>query len=373
MIKKKNLSHVPKTKKKFRISDFLDVTEINTSSPVAPQNLSFSMDDTEYINNLINSSSNNSIYLFGIDRDDFFYIFDLKDRKFNKKKILEIEDISDTFQKDYQYEGTILYNTLDGIFILTGKKTDILYYYNPKYDTINKICKFYHCHDNGSLLLDKEFNRLFVFGGKETIECEYYSFNDKKIYGVPELTTDRANASFTLSNGKIYGFFGFSYKNKKYCGTVEVIDNKKLDKWAEVKNINILNDKIKFDIESVSTIAYKEDNNKILLYAGIQGDNEDYVIDYYYLYDTRENSIDIIDKWPNKIMKYVGSRWRNSNLTKKDPAGYHFAKNSNFLKLSKEVNIDGYDHDIYLLMDYKNNVHFIDQDQKTIDIFKSDI
>ena len=59
------------------------------------------MDDTEYINNLINSSSTNSIYLFGIDRDDFFYIFDLKDRKFNKKKILEIEDISDTFQKDY--------------------------------------------------------------------------------------------------------------------------------------------------------------------------------------------------------------------------------------------------------------------------------
>ena len=84
--RKKNLSHVPKTKKKFRISDFLDVTEINTSSPVAPQNLSFSMDDTEYINNLINSSSNNSIYLFGIDRDDFFYIFDLKDRRFNKKK-----------------------------------------------------------------------------------------------------------------------------------------------------------------------------------------------------------------------------------------------------------------------------------------------
>jgi hypothetical protein len=373
MGRKKNLSHVPKTKKKFRISDFLDVTEINTSSPVAPQNLSFSMDDTEYINNLINSSSNNSIYLFGIDRDDFFYIFDLKDRRFNKKKILEIEDISDTFQKDYQYEGTILYNTLDGIFILTGKKSDILYYYNPKYDTINKICKFNNSHDNGSLLLDKEYNRLFVFGGKETVECEYYSFNDKKLYTVPELTTDRANASFTLCGGKIYGFFGFSYKKNKYCGSVEIIDHKKLDKWSEVKNIKILNDKISFDVESVSTISYKEDNNKILLYAGIQGDNEDYVIDYYYLYDTKENTIDIIEKWPNKIMKYVGSRWRNSNLTKKDPAGYHFAKNSNFLKLSKEINIDGYDNDIYLLMDYKNNVHFIDQDQKTIDIFKSDI
>ena len=371
--RKKNNSHVPKVKKKFRISDFLDVTEINTSSPVAPQNLSFSMDDTEYINNLIKGSNANSICLFGIDREDYFYIFDIKNKKLSKKKILEIEDISDTFQKDYQYEGTILYNTLDGIFILTGKKSDILYHYNSKYDTINKICTFKNSHDNGSLLLDKEFNRLFVFGGKETTVCEYYSFNDKKLYSVPSLTIDRANGSFIICNNKIYGFFGFSYKNNKYCGTIEVIDNRKLDKWSEVKNIKFLKENISFDVESVSTIIYKEDENKILLYAGIQGDNEDYVIDSYYLYDTKENSMDLIEKWNNKIMKYVGSRWRFSNLTKKDPAGYHFAKNSNFLKIPKSVNIEEYENDIYLLMDYKNNVHLIDQDEKTIDIFKSEL
>ena len=38
--RRKNLSHVPKKKKKFRISDILDVTEINTHKPVAVQNLS---------------------------------------------------------------------------------------------------------------------------------------------------------------------------------------------------------------------------------------------------------------------------------------------------------------------------------------------
>ena len=362
-----------KVKKKFKLSDYLDVTEINISLPVAVQNLSFSLDDTEYLNNLINHSNTNSIYLFGIDRDDFFYSFDLKDKKLSKKKILEIEDISDTFSKDYQYEGTILYNTLDGMFILTGKNSDVLYYYNSKYDTLNKICKFNNKHDNGSLLLDKEFNRLFALGGKETTKCEYYSFNDKKIYTVPDITIDRANGSFIICNNKIYGFFGFSYKNNKYCGTIEYIDNKKLDKWSEIKNIKILNENIKFEVESVSTINYKEDENKILLYAGIQGDNEDYVIDYYYLYDTKDNSIDMIDKWENKIMKYVGSRWRFSNLTKKDPSGYHFAKNTNFLKLPKSLNLEGYENDIYLLMDYKNNVHFIDQDKKSIDIFKSDI
>ena len=83
--------------------------------------------------------------------------------------------------------------------------------------------------------------------------------------------------------------------------------------------------------------------------------------------------MDLIEKWENKIMKYVGSRWRHSNLTKKDPAGYHFAKNSNFLKLPKSLNIEGYKNDIYLLMDYKNNIHFIDQDEKRIDIFISDL
>ena len=376
--RKKNLSHVPKKKKKFRISEFLDVTEINTASPVASQNLSFSKDDSELLENSSENYTNTTskkLYLFGINREDYFFMFDLKEKKLSKKNILDIEDISDTFKLDYQYDGSILYNTLNGLFLLTGKKSDVLYYYNPKYDTWNKICKFNYEHDNGCLLLDKEFNRIFVFGGKNTKKCEYYSFTEKKINSIPDLIIDRANGSFILCGGKIYGFFGFSYKNNKYCGNIEYIDVKKLDKFIEVKNIKILNDNINtnFDIESVSTINYNEDKNKILIYCGIQGENEDYIIDYYYLYDTKENSLDLVDKWQNNILKYVGSRWRSSNLSKKDPLGYHFAKNSNFLKLPKKAKIDDYEGDIYLMMDYRNNVHFIDQEQKFIDIYKNEI
>ena len=374
--KKKNLSHVPKKKKKFRISEFLDVTEINTSSPVAIQNLSFSKDDSDLLDssNDYTNTVSKKLYLFGINREDFFFIFDLKEKKLSKKNILEIEDISDTFKQDYQYEGTILYNTLNGLFLLTGKKSDTLYYYNPKYDTFNKICKFDFDHDNGCLLLDKEFNRIFVFGGKNSKKCEFYSFTDKTTNTMPELTIDRANGSFIFCNGKIFGFFGFSYKNNKYCGNIEFIDLKKLDKWIEVKNIKLLDENINgnFDIESVSTINYEEDKNKILIYGGIQGENEDFVIDYY-LYDTKANTINIINKWENKILKYVGSRWRNSTLSKKDPIGYHFAKNSNFLKLPQKAKVEDYEGDIYLMMDYRNNVHFIDQEQKCIDIYKSDI
>ena len=190
---------------------------------------------------------------------------------------------------------------------------------------------------------------------------------------MPDLIIDRANGAFIICNNKIYGFFGFTYKNNKFCGNIECIDYKKLDKWTEVQDINILNDKINFEVESVSTINYKENKDKILIYAGIQGENEDYVTDYYYLYDTKENSIDLVEKWENRVLRFTGSRWRNSNLTKKDPSGFHFAKNSNFLRLPKSVSIEGYEDDLYLLMDYKNNVHFINQDQKSIDIYKGDV
>ena len=205
MNRKRNYTHNPRAKKRFKISEELVVTEINTSSPVVPQNLSFSIEDCTITNS-------QNIFLFGIDRNDLLHIFDIKKRRWSKKKILEIEDISDTFQKDYQYEGTILYNTLNGLFILTGKKLDILYYYNSQNETINKICKFNYSHDNGSLMLEKEYNRLFVFGGKNTVSCEYYSFNDKKVNSIPDLNKERANASFIICNDKIYSFFGFSYK-----------------------------------------------------------------------------------------------------------------------------------------------------------------
>ena len=365
MNRKRNYTHNPKAKKRFKISDELDVTEINTSSPVVPQNLSFSIDNKNNLENL---------FLFGIDRNDILHIFDIRKRKWSKKKILEIEDISDTFQKDYQYEGTILYNTLNGLFILTGKKLDILYYYNSQNETINKICKFNNSHDNGSLMLEKEYNRIFVLGGKNTLSCEYYSFEDKNVNIIPDLNKERANASFIFCNGKIFSFFGFSYEKNNYSGTIEYIDNKKLDKWFELNDINILNKEITFDVESVSTIKMKEDPNKIIIYAGIKGENEDFITDNYYIFDTKENSIDLINKWTTKIMRFTGTRWRNYTLSKRDPAGFHFAKNSNFLEIPKEIEIEGYDkeNDINILIDYKNNVHFINQEKKTVDIFKGD-
>ena len=332
-----------------------------------------------YIENTEKNNKNQKIYyLYGIDRNDFLHIFDINNKKWvEKKKIFEInlDEKSETFKKDYQYEGTLLYNVLEGVYILTGEKTDTLYYYNSKTNSIKKICKFNYCHDNGSIMYDQNSKCLYVFGGKNIILCEYYSLNDKKVYKLPNLNSDRANASFIISNNKIYGFFGFSYKKSTYVKTIEYIDCNKKDKWIELNNIKLVKNDIVFDVESVATMYYKQDKNKILIYSGIKGEDEDFITDYYLLYDVKNNVMDKINKWNINQYKYFGNIWKEYFLKKSDPKGFHFAKNSRFLVLPKNFVSEGFNNNdiIDILIDYKNNVHYILQDKEKIDIYRGNL
>ena len=315
-------------------------------------------------------------YLFGIDRNDYFHIFNINEKKWvETKKISEIEldDKSTTFKKDYQYEGTILYNTLYGVYILTGEKTDTLYYYDFTLNKITKICRFNYNHDNGSIMYDTFGNCLYVFGGKKIKACEYYSFNDKKVYRMPDLIYDRANASFITSNNKIFGFFGFSYSKDTYSKSIEYIDISKKDKWVELKNIQLLKKDISFDSESISTMYYRQNPSQILIYCGIQGDNEDFVTEYYLLYNVKNNTMDKIDKWNMQQYKSMGKVWKNYEFKINDPKGFHFAKNSRFLMLPKSGTYEGYNEkeSIDIMIDYKNNVHYILQNKEKIDIYRS--
>ena len=363
MERKKNFTHKPKN-----VGIYISNTEIPSKNEI--QNISII--HTENEEEIINEQ----YFLYGIDRDDLLHVFDINSRKWsNLRKITELKDVSNTFKKDYQYEGTILYNTLSGLYILTGEKTDVLYFYNSLTDSVTKICKFNFCHDNGSLFFDSGNDALFVFGGKKIKSCEYYSLKDKKIYKLPELNLDRANASYIISNNKIFAFFGFCYSKNTYCNNIEYIDYTKKDRWYELSNISLLKNDISFDIESVSTMYYRNDPNLILIYCGIQGDEEDFVTEYYLIYDSVKNTMDKINKFNLQQFKYLGKKWKNYTLKNSDQKGFHFAKNSRFLKLPKNNNYEGYNSydDIEVLIDYKNNVHFIQQDKQKIDVYRNEL
>ena len=367
MYRKKNFTLMPKV---LNYSQEQDKNEKNNNKQIN-NNQNKTEREKGFKNNI-------SYYLYGIDRNDFLHTFDIRNKMWvEKKNILEInlDDKSYTFKKDYQYEGTILYNTLEGLYILTGDKTDTLYYYDAKKNSISKICKFNNSHNNGSILYDTNKNCLYVFGGKKTTSCEYYSINDKRIYKLPDLITDRANASFIISQNKIFGFFGFSYGKDTYARSIEYIDYNKKDKWIEINNIKLLKNNILFDIESTSTMYYKQNKDQILIYSGIQGENEDFVTQYYLIYDAKNNTMDKINKWNMKQYKFIGNKWKNYNLKIGDPNGFHFAKNSRFIVMPKNSIPEGYSgtDTIDILIDYKNNVHFVIQDKKNIDVYRSEI
>ena len=67
--------------------------------------------------------------------------------------------------------------------------------------------------------------------------------------------------------------------------------------------------------------------------------------------------------------------WKEYILKNNDQKGFHFAKNSRFISLPKNCICDGYKKDdlIDILIDYKNNVHFILQDKEKIDIYRGEI
>jgi len=338
--------------------------------------LNYSDDQVAFERKDKNKKGNNiSYYLYGIDRNDFLHTFDISNKIWlEKKKILDLnlEGKSDSFRTDYQYEGTILYNTLKGIFILTGENTDALYYYDSMNNSISKICKFNNSHNNGSLMYDEDDKCLYAFGGKNINSCEYYSFNDKKIYDLPDLIIDRANASFIISNNKIFGFFGFSYGKDSYANTIEYINYKKKDRWIELDNIKFLKNNIKFDIESASTMYYKQNMNKILIYSGIQGEDEDFITEYYLIYDVKKNTMDKINKWDMNQYKYINQKWKDYEIKDNDPKGFHFAKNSRFISLPENCVPEGYNEDdiIDILIDYKNNIHIILQDNQKINVYR---
>ena len=153
------------------------------------------------------------------------------------------------------------------------------------------------------------------------------------------------------------------------------MDFNKRDKWYELKNIQMLKSDISFDIESISTMYYRQNPNQILIYCGIQGEEEDFVTEYYLLYDSKNNTMDKINKWEMQQYKRIGKKWKSYNFKKDDPKGFHFAKNTRFILLPKDNIYEGYKEKepIDIMIDYKNNVHFILQDNQKIDVYRSDM
>ena len=270
--------------------------------------------------------------LFNIDNDSNLIKFEIKTRKFSKIILSNNSKIKiyDDYLNNFIYEGSIILNTLNGIFILTGKNTDLLYYYNDQNKTIRKICKFNNCHNSGSLFLDEINKSIIVFSGKFNKKVEYFSFENRKINNYPELNIERANATYSLINNKFYALFGFCCPMNSYTQNIEYINFQNMDSW-KIISLNSNFDIINLNIHCISNLQING-KNSIIIFGGIKNEGE-IIFDSFLIFDADNNLI-------TKILVK-----NNQNY------GCIFTKNTNFIPLDNN----------YLLIDDNNNVHIIDQ------------
>ena len=82
-----------------------------------------------------------------------------------------------------------------------------------------------------------------------------------------------------------------------------------------------------------------------------------------------------VEKFFTNQYKYMNQKWKEYEIKSNDPKGFHYAKNSRFILLPENCVPEGYKGDdiIDILIDYKNNIHFILQEKQKIDIYRGEI
>ena len=165
-------------------------------------------------------------------------------------------------------EGSLLLNTLEGLFIITGNSFSDLYFYSQEKCLIAKITTFKYGHKYGGLLLSPSpDNNLFVIGGDcPNNEVELLSFEDDQNKEMPNLLTRRINASYTFINSKLYAIFG------QENDTIEFLNIKKLkNKWNKIEykmnkgKINNLYGHVSLPVQDNNILIVGGKNNKKLM------------------------------------------------------------------------------------------------------------
>ena len=166
-------------------------------------------------------------------------------------------------------EGSLLLNTLEGLFIITGTNHNDLYFYSQEKNLIAKIIKFNSCHKYGGLLLSPSpDNTLFAIGGENNNNAvEQFSFDNEENKIIPNLLTKRINASYTFINSKLYANFGVD-NNTIECLNIKKLKNKwtKIDYKMEDENyINNIYGHVSLPVDDNILIVGGKNNKKMMV------------------------------------------------------------------------------------------------------------
>ena len=238
-------------------------------------------------NNKIEQESNIDIlntprsgkYLYTIDKEGKLLGYGINIKKYVYINTSSIKGWK-LFYKNYKNNsnGSLLLNTLAGLFILTGDNYNHLYYYSQSKNMIYLIIITKYNHKYGGLLLTKDNNKIIILGGNHTNEVELFNIQKNNLKILPSLLTKRINSSYNIINDQfLVAFFG------KNNNTIEYLDLENINKW------NNLEYKTNNKIEELSGHIGFHVNDNVVIIVG--GENNDKILVFYF----KEKYVDVTD------------------------------------------------------------------------------
>lgn len=226
---------------KYVVSRTLDIEDIKNQKLTSLKNKNI-INKTKTANKNETNQFQNSSYLFTITKEGTFIEFDILEKIYTINDTSQIKDWN-PFISEYlnNFDGSLLLNTFQGLFICTGKFYNDLYYYSKKFNSISKLKTFNHNHKYGALMLSSDNDTLLLIGG-ETNNIETLNFENGSIGMIPPLLKKRINSSYAFVGNILFAFFG------KNNNTIEYLDMNSSQKWE------IFDYKINIDNENENDI-----------------------------------------------------------------------------------------------------------------------
>ena len=346
------MSKLPELEEHFEIV-FDDMLKLKNENEILRKQMELSQQQqykSQYQNPQENIDINHNFSLLPKTISPYLALYAVKPDKlvsynFNKNQIRSFKPENyDKFIEDYIEDGSITHNSLTGLFVITSKNFNVLYYFSFRNNTFNRLFTFNTNHKNGCVLLDGTSKNMFAVGGINSNKVEKLSLESAEIVSFPDLNEPRSHFTCCLiDDDLLYIFLGYSQSKNKCIDSIETINLQKPENGWSVFQCN---DSL-YEIRSMSVLPYGKDQMII-----VGGEKEDGSFNKHLIkFNGVENKIEIVNK----------DGFYNKNKEK----GYLFSKSSMFA-----IYVDESKNDIlFCNIDDDLNPHLFDSDLNYETIF----
>ena len=337
-------------------ADLLNSSELKTIARVRPSSKAIEV-------------SEGAVYLFRVYDKKSILRFDIENREF---RVIEFADYGN-FEENFNPNGSIYLNTLNGLFIVTGKNNDMFYFYIQNTNSMIKLAKLNDNHTFGSLIYYPKGNSLICLSGWHNKKVENY-YNDELISGfltnknakifvnqsksnnlkktwsyLPEMKTERGECPYLIINESyLYSFFGYNCPTDSYIENIEYLNLESQINWEEIK-IKKNDDHLSARIKSHTAICFNKNN--LLFFGGYDGTNDEPIENFFEL-NLEEMSL-----------SSIGRKYRDINQNH----FYNFQQDSSMIPF-----IDFKDRKHFACFDENDRIHAFDLTTMNYDIFYFD-